>query len=68
MPCGNETYFHFIYDYYKTTYVLCIPLYFILFERSKVKLRQFKKSVNLFVKKIRCIIATRSKKVRKSRF
>ena len=68
MPCGNETYFHFIYDYNKTTYVLCIPLYFIPFERSKVKLRQFKKSVNLFVKKIRCIIATRSKKVRKSRF
>ena len=36
--------FSFIYDYYKTAYVLYIALYFILIQCSEVKLRLFKKS------------------------
>ena len=31
------------YDYYKKAYVVYIALYFILIERSEVKLRLFKK-------------------------
>ena len=37
MPCGKITYFNFIYDYYKTAYVVYITLYFILIEHSEVK-------------------------------
>ena len=36
--------FHFIYDYYKTAYVLYIALDFILTGRSESKLRLFLKS------------------------
>ena len=41
MPCEKKS---FIYDYYKTVSVLYIALYFILIERSEVKLRLFFKS------------------------
>ena len=41
----KQTYFPFIYDYYKTAYALSlyIALNFILIERSEVKLRLFYK-------------------------
>ena len=40
----EKTYFHFIYDDYKTAYALYIALYYILIECSEVKLRLFLKS------------------------